>query len=322
MQRAETIQPRKPSETQAQAVNQLVVNWHITEACNYSCRYCYSSWKKKRAGRELFRDGKATRELLRELFRFFSPDNTTNPLHARLKWADLRLSVAGGEPLLYPETTTQIAHEAKALGFKLSLITNGSMLTNCNLDSLFKNLSMLGISLDSADAQTCHQIRRADKSGQVLNFDTLVKAVETARSVNPGILIKVNTVVNKFNAKENLTELVERINPDKWKILKVLSVINDELAISEQQFESFVNRHQKLGSALSAENNQDMTESYLMVDPHGRFFQNQSNIRAGKPYDYSRPILQVGAEAAFRQINFDVMKFLGRYSMFPVEVAV
>lgn len=322
MQRSEAIQPRKPTETQAQTVNQLVVNWHITEACNYSCRYCYSSWENKRAGRELFRDGKATRDLLRELFRFFSPANTSNPLHTRLTWPDLRLSLAGGEPLLYPERTTQIAQEARALGFKLSLITNASMLMNGSLGSLFRNLSMLGISLDSADLQTCRQIQRADKAGQVLNLETLVKAVERVRSINPDILIKVNTVVNKFNAKENLTELVERINPDKWKVLKVLPVVSDELAISELQFQSFVNRHHKLGSVLSAENNQDMTESYLMVDPLGRFFQNQSNISAGKSYDYSMPILQVGAETAFRQINFDFMKFVGRYSMFPVEVAV
>jgi hypothetical protein len=33
------------------------------------------------------------------------------------------------------------------------------------------------------------------------------------------------------------------------------------------------------------------------------------------------PILQIGAEAAFCQINFDVEKFLSRYSKFPMGVA-
>jgi radical S-adenosyl methionine domain-containing protein 2 len=148
-----------------------------------------------------------------------------------------------------------------------------------------------------------------------------VKTIERVRSVNPEILIKVNTVVNKFNFKENLTEIVERINPDKWKVLKVLPIVSDDLDVSEEQFQSFVNIHQRLGSVLSAENNQDMTESYLMVDPLGRFFQNQSNSRVGSPYCYSMPILQIGAEAAFCQINFDVEKFLSRYSKFPMGVA-
>lgn len=321
MQRSEAIKPRESATTQVQEVGQLVVNWHFTEACNYSCRYCYSSWEMKRVGHELFRDEKATRDLLRELFRFFSPNNTTNPLHSRLKWADLRLSLAGGEPLLYPKRTTQIAREAKALGFKLSLITNASMLKHSRLDSLFRNLSMLGISLDSADEQTCRQIRRADKAGRVLNLDELVKTIAKVRSVNPEILIKVNTVVNKFNAKENLTALVERINPDKWKVLKALPIISDELAIADQEFQAFVTRHKEFGSVLSAENNHDMTESYLMVDPLGHFFQNQLNGRGGSPYSYSMPILQIGAEAAFHQINFDVEKFVSRYSIFPMGVA-
>lgn len=51
-------------------------------------------------------------------------------------------------------------------------------------------------------------------------------------------------------------------------------------------------------------------ESYIMVDPQGRFFQN-SPCSAG--YEYSQPILGVGAEKAFSQVNFDVDKFSSRY---------
>lgn len=58
-----------------------------------------------------------------------------------------------------------------------------------------------------------------------------------------------------------------------------------------------------------------------MVDPHGRFFQNQSNVKAGDSYNYSAPIIQVGADAAFRQIDFDVEKFIGRYPTHSMEVA-
>jgi radical S-adenosyl methionine domain-containing protein 2 len=47
-----------------------------------------------------------------------------------------------------------------------------------------------------------------------------------------------------------------------------------------------------------------------MVDPQGRFFQN-SPCSAG--YQYSQPILEVGAEEAFSQVNFDLEKFSSRY---------
>jgi radical S-adenosyl methionine domain-containing protein 2 len=53
-----------------------------------------------------------------------------------------------------------------------------------------------------------------------------------------------------------------------------------------------------------------MQESYIMVDPQGRFFQN-SPCSAG--YQYSEPILDVGAEKAFSQVNFDIDKFCSRY---------
>lgn len=320
---SDSSKSRERAEVQAQKVDQLVVNWHFTEACNYSCKYCYASWGIKRAGDELFRDEKATSELLRELFRFFSPESTTNPLRSRLKWSDIRLSLAGGEPLLNSKRTTKIVQEAKALGFKLSLITNASRLKSVRLDSLFRNLSILGISLDSADAQTCRKIGRVDKTGQSQSLDEIVNLVERVRSVNSEIIIKINTVVNECNVSEDLTKVVERINPDKWKVFKVLPIISDNLSISENQFQDFVNLNQKVGSVLSAENNEDMTVSYLMVDPLGRFFQNKDLNSGvdGTYYSYSRPILEIGPEAAFRQINFDVEKFVSRYSKSSMEVA-
>ncbi len=315
------IQSQMTERSRVQAVNQLVVNWHLTEACNYSCRYCYSRWEKKQAKGELFHDKESARQLLRELYHFFSPENTDNPLFPLLKWDNLRLSLAGGEPLVYPQRTLQIAREAKDIGFKVSLITNASHLSQEGLEPLFNSLSILGISLDSIDANTCRQIGRADKVGQILSFDDHVKMIERVRSANPGIILKINTVVNKFNSHENLTELVERLKPNKWKILKVLPVVSDELAISEQEFQSFVERHRHLNSVMSVENNQEMTESYLMVDPLGRFFQNKPHIKAGDSYSYSQPILQCGADTAFRQISFDIEKFAARYPSLPVEVA-
>lgn len=61
------------------------------------------------------------------------------------------------------------------------------------------------------------------------------------------------------------------------------------------------------------EDNRDMTESYLMVDPLGRFFQNQS-AQPGAGYVYSPPIPEVGAATAFRRVAFDAQRFAARYA--------
>ena len=81
--------------------------------------------------------------------------------------------------------------------------------------------------------------------------------------------------------------------------------------MTDIQFQAFVARHAAYRSIAVVEDNQDMQESYIMVDPQGRFFQN-SPVFAG--YQYSQPILEVGAEKAFEQVNFNPERFLSRYS--------
>ncbi len=301
MKRGKQLQQHLSAKSHVHAVDQLVVNWHFTETCNYSCRYCYSTWEKPCGRLELLHDESSSRKLLRELYQFFSPENTENPLLPSLKWCILRLSLAGGEPLVYPKQTAQIAREAKDIGFEVSLISNASLLSQDGLDPLLGNLSVLGISIDSMDAKTCRQIGRADKSGEILSFADHVDTIERIRRVNPEIKVKINTVVSKLNSLENLTEFVERLKPDRWKVLKVLPVVSNELAVSEMEFQSFVDRHRHLMPIMTVEDNSAMTESYLMVDPLGRFFQNKSHLDPRNPYLYSRPIFQVGAETVFER---------------------
>jgi radical S-adenosyl methionine domain-containing protein 2 len=321
MKRDNHNHPYAHTNSYVHVVDQLVVNWHLTEVCNYSCRYCYSQWEKSCRNEELLHDDSSSRRLLQDLYRFFSPENRDNPLCSRLKWSDLRLSLAGGEPLLYPQRTLSIANVAKDLGFKVSLITNASQLSQSGLEPLFGHLSILGISLDSMDADRCRQIGRTDKVGRVLSLADHVATIEKVRSANPGIDLKINTVVSKLNSHEDLTETIKRLKPNKWKILKVLPVVSNELAVTDKEFQMFVERHRHLGSLIAVETNVAMTESYLMVDPLGRFFQNKSHIETGGLYSYSQPIIQSGAAAAFREICFDVSKFAARYPSFPEEVA-
>ncbi len=63
-----------------------------------------------------------------------------------------------------------------------------------------------------------------------------------------------------------------------------------------------------------------MRESYLIVDPHGRFFQNSSLI-VGQGYAYSHSILDGGAEAAFAEMSFDHKRFSARYIPIHTEVS-
>jgi radical S-adenosyl methionine domain-containing protein 2 len=54
-----------------------------------------------------------------------------------------------------------------------------------------------------------------------------------------------------------------------------------------------------------------MRGSYAMVDPAGRFFDNATG-----GYRYSAPILDVGIEAAWREIVFDATVFEARHGRY------
>ncbi|MDA7088964.1 viperin family antiviral radical SAM protein [Pseudomonas sp. SA3-5] len=290
----------------------LVINWHLTEACNYRCQYCYAAWSESACPRELIHDPERTAALLSELYRFFRSDNRVNPLASRMSWYSVRLNLAGGEPLLHANKLPAMVSQARALGFEVSLISNGSRLTREMLDQLAPQLTWLGISLDSANSATNRAIGRIDRRGQLLDLDQLATNLYQARQNNPQLRLKLNTVVNQLNHTEDLTALVRSFAPEKWKVLRMLPVVNQHLAVSDQQFAAFVARHGTFTNILCAEDNHDMRESYLMVDLHGRFFQN-SPLIVGQGYTYSRPILEVGAGAAFAEMTFDHERFNARY---------
>lgn len=290
----------------------LVINWHLTEACNYRCQYCYATWNKPNRSRELFQSSERTLKLLRELYRFFHPGNRSNPVANRLEWSSVRLNLAGGEPLLYASKLPAVVHHARDIGFEVSMISNGSYLTGDLLDQLAPELTWLGISIDSAHTPTNLTIGRTDRRGQVLDLEALAIDLHRVRQYNPGLRLKLNTVVNSANHNEDFSSLIRQLAPEKWKALRMLPVVNQSLAISDLEFSTFIDRHRAFASILCPEDNQDMRDSYLMIDPHGRFFQNSSHM-SGQGYAYSKPILDIGIEAAFSQIDFDPMRFTARY---------
>lgn len=289
----------------------LVINWHLTEVCNYRCRYCYATWNDDVNSRDLIHYPEQSSALLSELYRFFQSENSVNPLSSRLIHGSVRLNLAGGEPLLNAGKLLTIVSQARSLGFEVSLIGNGSYLNDELLDQLTPHLTWLGISIDSASPSN-RTIGRVDRRGRLLNTDDLAKKLQRARRNNPSLRLKLNTVVNLINHGEDLTPLIGSFKPDKWKVLRMLPVVNQELTVSDDQYAAFLSRHSSVASILCAEDNQDMSKSYLMVDPHGCFFQ-YSKVIAGQGYTYSRPILEVGADKAFAEMTFDSESFRRRY---------
>lgn len=291
----------QPNESPCRDVrNPIVINWHVTEACNYHCGYCYAKWQRVDRT-DLIRDAAATEALLLSLHAHFGSADRPRP----------RLNFAGGEPLLYADRVLSAMRLARSIGFDVSLITNGSRFNAGMVADLAPELSLLGLSIDSAVPEVLAAIGRQDRHAQHLDLQALSRHVAMARCINPELALKINTVVCSANWQDDLSAAIRDLAPQRWKVLRMLPVINRDLEVSNQQFRSFVERHASLKDVMVVEDNNVMVGSYIMVDPTGRFFQNRSGTSG---YDYSPLILNVGAEEAFSLIGWSSLKFDRRYA--------
>ena len=282
---------------------ELVVNWHITEACNYHCNYCFAKWDKQK--NELMNDEDSVSKLMDEIQKLPSILNGKY----LTEFESIRLNLVGGETFLNIRKVTRIIHQAKQRKFSLSAITNGSRLNNELVTLIANNFNSIGFSVDSLDSPTNIKIGRTEKSG-VMDTDKVLKDISLIKELNPSIDIKINTVVSSLNQTEDLSAFIDQAAPNKWKVFKVLPVITRENEVSQDDFIEFLERHSKFENIISSEDNDEMTDSYLMIDPIGRFFQNSM---LGSGYSYSTPIVNTGIEEALNDINFDPQKFHGRY---------
>ena len=110
-----------------------------------------------------------------------------------------------------------------------------------------------------------------------------------------------------------LAVFIAKARPERWKLFQVLPVrgqndgLVDDLVITLEEFARYVARNryvESMGIMVVPENNDLMTGSYIMVDPAGRFFDNVAGSHV-----YSRPINQVGVDAALREVSVDPDKF-------------
>ena len=283
----------------------LVINWHFTEACNYACDFCFAKWDKQ-GRKELFHNEHLTDRLLKEIFKL----KTILEDEQNIKFDGVRLNLVGGEIFLYKAKAIYIIERAKSYGLCVSAITNGSRVDDELISLIAENLDSIGFSVDSVNYETNLIIGRSEKN-KVMDTDKVCSDIQALRKLSPEIDIKINTVINSNNFDEDLSSFIRSVNPSKWKIFKVLPSQGYTSTITDTMFSVFLDKHSEFKSIIASEDNNEMMDSYIMVDPLGRFFQN-SNLTDG--YVYSHPIVEIGVKKAFSQINFSFDKFLGRYN--------
>lgn len=293
-------------------LNSFVINWHITEKCNYHCQFCFAKWNHLN---EIWTNVGNVRKVLTNIANYHSD---------AYAFTAKRLNIVGGEPILQQKRLWQVIKIAYEMGFEISIITNGSHLEN--IKPFVCLLSQVGISIDSFDHETNMKIGR-EYNGNTISFSQLESKIAELKERNPNLKVKINTVVNAHNFNEILVDSMARLNIDKWKILRQLPFNGNE-GISDLEFYTFLLHNLKeekmpkktsfnLGgfsqeqphNIIFVEDNDVMTESYLMIAPDGRLFQNGNT-----KYQYSHSLTNVTLSEAISEIHFDPEKFKIRYN--------
>jgi radical S-adenosyl methionine domain-containing protein 2 len=271
------------------------VNYHCWKPCNMKCRHCFARFTD--AGHDNLPRAEML-DVVRQLALGFE-----------------RINFVGGEPTLCPWLVEAI-ELARELGLKTSLVTNGTKLISApNLrDKILSRVEWIGLSIDSANADTNRSIGRA-YGKSVITPDELISLADHIHRA--GVQLKINTVVQRPNVDEDLGPLLHRLRPDRWKVLQVLPVDgqNDvdyqQVAITLCEFQRFLERHRWIGSTgitIVPEDHEAMTGSYAMVDPGGYAYDN-----VGGWYHYSAaPIHQLGWRDAFAQVQLMPERFVAR----------
>ena len=269
------------------------VNLHITQKCNYACKYCFARFDNHN-------------DLTLEQWKHII-DN--------LKASGLvdAINFAGGEPVLYPNFPALVNY-AYEQGFKLSIITNGSLMLNPKLmpPELFSKFDTLGISVDSINPKTLIALGACNKSQEVLSYDKLSQLIKLARSFNPAIRIKLNTVITNINADEDLTIIGQELDIARWKMLRMKLFIHESfnnapLLASQTDFDGFVERHAEVSEDVVPEN--DLTRSYIMVDNQGRLLDDET-----EEYKVVGSLLTENFITVFDRYNFDEATYASRYA--------
>ncbi len=272
------------------------VNYHLLYPCNMGCKFCFATFLDSRRQGPPLRRADAL-ELVDCL------------CHA----GATKINFVGGEPTLV-DWLPDLIRAAKLHGVTTSIVTNGSRLTEGWLDDIAPWLDIIALSIDSVDPETQRRIGRVEEGKEPISAERYCTLAALIKS--RGIRLKVNTVVNAFNADEELWPFVRDLGPERWKIFQALRVEGQNDAAFEtvrvtlEQFESYVERNRLVGQCgvtVVPENNELMTASYRMVDPWGRFFDDSQGR-----HTYSRPILEVGVGAALDEVTFDRDKFVER----------
>lgn len=266
-----------------------VINLHFLDACNYKCKHCFGNKFIKQLP---LNDIKKTVDNAK---RYFTEMNVIG-----------RINLVGGEIFLctYLQEIIDYIYDSK---IKISLVTNGSLLTKNFIQHNKNKIETIGISVDSTKDEINKQIGRKDNKGNILNSNKLIDICKEIK--NNKIKLKINTCITALNVNEDFNYFYSQVKPDRLKIfqMKIVPGLNDDcqkIQITEEKFNDFANKHLEYNPVI--ETAQEMESSYLMINSKGNVLYNVNKPLLGNS-------IKDELSTILKYINLDQESYNKRY---------
>lgn len=244
----------------------LQVMWHITNACNLNCKFCFSRFLRNTDVAE------QTNQQVTEII------NLLKQLGVK------KVDLSGGEPLI----SRQLPLIAKCcIDNEITpTITTSGFGCDSNITWIANNYKLFARVILSLDGPgSIHNCLRGSNKAfdKFLEFYHLLTAVNCDR-------IRINTVVSKpvLSNAEELCKLINSLSPIEWCCIQPHPVNKnndfDSLSVTKEEFESFIKQCQLAlnNSKISmlSRNNVDYS-SYWVLYPN----QQLRHLSANDEYD-------------------------------------
>ncbi len=229
--------------------------WNIISKCNKNCSYCFR-----------FYEDCLSYEKNKKIL-----DNIYEMGVKEIVWS-------GGEPLLYKDIV-KLLKKSKEAGIYNSLITNGSLLNETNIQEYLKYIDKLIVSLDFID-----DTKNAKYGIGENYYKHLSKILSLSKKINKDVIIQVNTVVFNGNYKHIRDLMLEltKYNIDNWKAIRFIPIrgkaLTDkaDLSITADQFKEVLRTIDSINPNYNIiiNSNKDLLKTHYIVLSSGKLIKS------------------------------------------------
>lgn len=216
----EKVNPKKNFKKEELKIDDISIN--ITTRCNLKCKMCFNKYDIIDKTNEISTDD--YHRFLNQVLEFCS-DN-------------VMISISGGETLLCPNKTFDVAEYAKKIGFKnVAIVTNGTLITKEIAEEIKKLDIKVQVSLDGATDKE-HDFIRGKGA-----FDKTIKGIKILKQ--NGIFTITNYLAHKGNYKRlgAYYDLALKLGVDKARFisLKKMGAGKDEKSMDIVPIDELLN---------------------------------------------------------------------------------